>query len=274
MEWLVRDIRYSVRSLLRDRGFAATTILTLAVCLAINSAIFAIVNSVLLRPLPVPEANSILLMSNQYPGAGVPDTQHSSAADYYDRLREVHAFEQQAMFRMQDHTLNIDSRAERVSGMAATPSLFRLLRTQPLLGRTFNDEEGEIGAEQKCILSYGLWRQLYAGDTSAVGKQLRIDGRPYTVVGVLPRGFDFIDPKVRLWVPLAFTAEQKTTHHNNNWHNIGRLKPGATIEQAQAQVDALNTENLDRFPQFKELLINARFHTSVTPLQDMLVGGV
>ena len=94
MEWLVRDIRYSIRSLMRDKGFAATTILTLSVCLAINSAIFAIVNSVLLRPLPVPEANSILLMANQYPGAGVTDSHNSGSGDYYDRLREVPAFQE------------------------------------------------------------------------------------------------------------------------------------------------------------------------------------
>jgi predicted permease len=274
MEWLVRDIRYSIRTLMRDKGFAATTILTLSVCLAINSAIFAIVNSVLLCPLPVPEANSILLMANQYPGAGVTESHNSSAGDYYDRLREVPAFQQQAMFRMEDQTLTIDGRAERVPGMTATPSLFRLLRTQPLLGRTFSDEEGEIGANQKAILSYGLWRQLFAGDRSAIGKEIRVDGRPLTVIGVLPAGFDFIDPKVRLWVPLAFTPEQKVTHHSNNWYNIGRLKPGATLEQAQAQINALNAENLERFPQFKELLINARFHTDVIPLQEMLVSGV
>jgi len=271
MEWLLRDMKYGARSLLRDKGFAGTAMLTLAVCIAINSAIYAIVNSVLLRPLPVPEANSILIMSNQYPKAGVPDTHNSSAADYYDRLREVSVFSEQAMFQFNDRTLTINNTAQRVSAMSVTPSLFRLLRTHPLLGRTFSDDEAELGAEQKVVLSYGLWRELYNGDRSALGQNLRIDGKPFAIVGVLPAGFNFIQPEVRLWVPLAFTAEQKTTHHNNNWTSIGRLKPGATLQQAQDQINALNAANLDRFPQFRELLINAGYRTQVSPLQDMLV---
>src|SRR5258705_11388254 len=90
----------------------------------------------------------------------------------------------------------------------------------------------------------------------------------------MPADFNFIDPDVRLWIPLGFTAEQKTVHHSNNWYHIGRLKPGATLQQAQAQVNALNNENFERFPEFKEILINAGFHTIVKHLQDMLTGGV
>jgi putative ABC transport system permease protein len=149
-----------------------------------------------------------------------------------------------------------------------------LLRISPALGRAFTREEGEIGADQEVILSHGLWRQLYAGDKSALGRDLRISGRPFKIVGVMPPGFTFIDQDVRLWMPLAFTAEQKTVHHSNNWYHIGRLKPGATLQQAQAQVNTLNSENLERFPEFKELLINAGFNTKVKPLQDMLTAGV
>ena len=109
---------------------------------------------------------------------------------------------------------------------------------------------------------------------SAVGRELRISGQPFTIVGVMAADFDFIDPDVRLWMPLAFKPEEKTQHHSNNWHYIGRLKPGATLQQAQAQVSQLNAENLERFPEFKELLINAGFHTEVRPLQDMLTAGV
>jgi predicted permease len=274
MESLFRDVKYGARSLFRDKGFAAASLVTLSVCIAVNGAIFAIVNSVLLRPLPVPEANTILLMANRYPRAGADNSNNSSAGDYYDRLREVTVFQDQAMFNLQSQTLLLNGSATRIDGMAATPSLFQLLRTQPLLGRSFSKEEGETGAEQKVILSYGLWQELFAGDRNVLGSDLRLSGRPYTVVGVLPRDFNFVDPKVRFWVPLAFTDRQKTTHHSNNWYNIGRLKPGATLQQAQSQVDALNAANMERFPQFKQLLIDAGFHTVVMPLQEMLVGGV
>jgi predicted permease len=274
MDALLLDLKYGVRSLWRDKGFALTVLLTFSVCIAANSALFAIVNSVVLRPLPVSDANSILITSNEYPKAGVAGSNDSSSGDYFDRLKEMTAFESQAVFRPRNQTVELNGSPQQIRGMLVTPSWFRLLRVSPALGRAFTNEDGEIGSDQKVILSRGLWQQLYAGDKSAIGRELRISGRPFTIVGVMPSGFNFIDPDVRLWMPLAFTAEQKTVHHSNNWYHIGRLKPGATRQQAQAQVSALNNENLERFPEFKELLINAGFNTKVKPLQDMLTGGV
>jgi predicted permease len=274
MDAFFLDLKYAGRSLWRSKGFAVTVLLTFAVCIAANTALFAIVNSVVLRPLPVPEANSILLMSNEYPKAGVTGLNASSSGDYFDRLKEITVFESQAMFRQRDQTVDVNNLPQRIHAMAVTPSWFALMRVNPALGRPFLEEEAEVGREQEVILSHGLWEQLYAGDKSAIGRDLRISGQPFKIVGVMPAGFDFIDPEVRLWMPIAFTAEEKTQHHSNNWTYIGRLKPGATLEQAQAQVDALNSENLERFPQFKEILINAGFHTVVKPLQDMLTEGV
>ena len=274
MDAFFLDLKYAVRSLWRDKGFALTVLLTFAVCIAANATLFAIVNSVILRPLPVADANAILITSNDYPNAGVQGSNNSASGDYFDRLREMTAFESQAMFRQRNQTVELNGSPQQIRGMLVTPSWFHLLRVSPLLGRPFTEEEGEVGRDQEVILSHGLWEQLYGGDKSALGRTLRISGRPFTIVGVMSANFDFIDPDVRLWMPLAFAAEEKTVHHNNNWYHIGRLKPGATQQQAQAQVDALNKENLERFPEFKELLINAGFHTTVKPLQDMLVAGV
>lgn len=274
MGHLFRDVRYGIRALLRDKGFAGTVLLTLAVCIAANTAIFAIVNSVVLRPLPVPNAREIVLMSNSYPKAGAPNTKNSSAGDYYDRLQGITALATQAMFRGADQAIEIGGIPRQVTGYAVTPSFFRLVEVPPAHGRAFTEAEGEIGSEQKVILSDGLWREIYGGNLSAIGRDLRIGGRPYTVVGIMPPGFNFVDPEVRFWVPLAFTAEQKAAHHNNNWYNIGRLKPGATMSQVQAQVDAINAANLERFPQFKTILINAGFHTTVQPLDEMIVGEI
>jgi putative ABC transport system permease protein len=270
----LRDIKYGARSLLKDKGFAVTVVVTLSVCIAANTTTFAVVNSVLLRPLPVPDADAIVLMANRYPNAGVPNSNFSSAGDYYDRLREITVFDEQAMFRFEDQTVEIGGIPEQVRAMQATPSLFRLLRIAPARGRAFNDAEGEIGEENKAILSYGLWQQIYGGDPGIIGRELRLSARPYTVVGVMPRDFIFINPEVRLWTPLAFTAEQRTAYHSNNWYHAGRLKPGAGIGQAQSQIDALNAANLERFPQWRELLINAGFHTRVEPLQEMLIRDV
>lgn len=271
---LARDVQISLRSLLRDRGFAAAVVLTLATCIGANTVTFAIVNSVLLRPLPVPESQRILLMSNRYPKAGAGEQFVSSSGDYFDRRQAITAFQEQAMFRFGSRTVNTTEAPERIASISVTPSLFSLLRVRPMLGRAFTEAEGEPGNDQKVILSHGLWQQLYGGNPAVLGQSLRIDGQPLTIVGVMPAGFVFVNPEIRLWTPLAFSAADRNRYHSNNWYNIGRLRPGATLEQAQAQVDAVNKANLDRFPQLRPLLVNAGFHTRVEPLQEMLVRDV
>src|SRR5580700_8682369 len=197
MDAFLLDLKYSVRSLWRAKGFALTVFLTFSVCIAANTALFAIVNSVVLRPLPVPEANSILLMSNEYPKAGVIGLNSASSGDYFDRLKAITAFESQAMFRQRDQTVEVNALPQRIHAMAVTPLWFTLLRVTPTLGRPFLEEEGEIGREREVILSHGLWEQLYAGDKSAIGRDLRISGQPSKIVGVMPTGFDFIRSEER-----------------------------------------------------------------------------
>ncbi|HEX2458468.1 MAG TPA: ABC transporter permease [Vicinamibacterales bacterium] len=272
MERLIQDVRFGLRVLWRDRGFALTTMLTLAICIGANAAIFAIVNAVLLRPLPVPQPGRFAVIYNSYPRAGV-ERASNGVPDYYDRLREVDAFEEQALYNTRGVTVGIDGDPQRITGMIARPSLLRMLEVHPLRGRIFKEDEGEIGNNHRVMLTYALWQQLYAGRDDAVGKELRINGVPYTIVGVLPAGFFFLDPSVKLWMPLGFTPEQKSddARHSNNWSMVGRLKAGASFALAQQQIDALNARNMERFPAFKEILTNAGFHTAVRPLQDDLV---
>ena len=177
------------------------------------------------------------------------------------------------MFSSRSRSLDLGGTPTRVATMQVTPSFFRLAGVSPRLGRTFTDPEGEIGQEKKAVLTHALWQSQYGGDRHVVGRDIRIDGQPYQIVGVMPRDFLFVDPDVMLWVPLVFTAEQKSdaSRHSNNWRNIGLLKPDATTRQAQSQIDALNAANLDRFPQYRQLLINAGFRTIVSPLRDYLV---
>lgn len=270
---LIWDVQYSLRSLLRSKGFFATVFVTLSVCIAVNVAIFAIVNSVLLRPLPFPNANAIVLMSNRYPKAGFGDLNTSSPGDYYERLQKITALQDQAMFQLGNQTIGANEIPEQVMGMAVTPSLFKLLQVGPFLGRPFNTNDGEIGSEQKVILSYGMWQRLFAGDRAILGRTLDLSGRRFEIVGVMPSDFAFINPDVRLWIPLAFTQEQKTLHNVNNWYNLGRIRPGYSIQQVQAQIDSLNAANLQTLPT-KQVLIDAGFCTVVSRLQDELVKDV
>jgi predicted permease len=276
LDWLKRDVGTGLRLLRRDKAFTLTAALTLAFCIGANTALFSVVRHVLLRPLPVAEPDRILLMSNSYPKAGAGDLSNSGVPDYYDRLRETTVFEQQALFNRNSVSLGQDGTPTRVQVMNVTPSFFPLLRVAPTLGRPFTEEEGEPGNEKKVVLSDALWHRQFGGDPGVVGHDVRLDGQPYTIVGVMPATFQAVAPDVALWRPLAFTAEQKSDahRHSNNWWNIGRLKPGATLEQAQAQVDALNAANFERFPQYKEVLLNAGFCTIVDRYADHLVRAV
>jgi predicted permease len=276
MDWLWRDLRVSVRRLLRDRAYSATVILTLALCIGANTALFAVVYNVLLRPLPVLEPDRVLLMSNLYPKAGVTDSSNSGVPDYYDRLRAVTVLEEQALFNHSSVAVGQEGLPTRIRVANVTPSFFRVMPVRPELGRTFTEPEGEVGNEKKVLLSRALWRRVFGADPAAIGGELRLDGQAYTVVGVLPAAIEALDPGTMAWRPLAFTPRDKSDeqrHSNNLWH-IGRLRPGATLEQAQSQVDALNAANMERFPQFREILQNAGFHTRVVRLQDHLVRNV
>ena len=275
MDWLISDLKFGARLLWKNKGFTASAIATLAICVGVNTAVFSVVHSVVLKPLPFPEADRVMLMHNSYPGAGAVRASNG-VPDYFDRLRDMTVFEEQALYNTPDLTIGSAGSVQQVRGMGVTPSFFRLLRTKPLLGRIFTENEGEIGQERKAILSYALWQEQYGGNPSAVGQDIRIYGNPYTIVGVLPRDFVFLDPQVRVYRPLAFTAEQKSdeSRHNNGWEMIGRLKPGATLRQAQAQLDAINAANMEKFPHFKQILANVRFSTLVVPLQDDAVGSI
>ncbi|MGE5814495.1 MAG: ABC transporter permease, partial [Acidobacteriota bacterium] len=283
----LRDVRTSIRLFARERGFSVTAVLTLAVCLGANAAMFTVVYSVLLRPLPVPGADRIVVMGDVYPTITPDDILSNDAPSYFDRLATMPALEEQALFTYWFDTITVDGIPEELRGMRATPSLFRVLRIEPALGRAFTESEGRIGADRKVILSYGLWQRLYGGDAAVIGRELRLGwtGQSYTIIGVMPRGFTFFDSgydgharssgnDIQFWVPLAFTPAQVSDDARTRYgyFHIGRLKPGATREQAQAQVDALNARNVKRFPQFQ--FDKLRMYTAVTPLQQALTRNV
>ena len=266
MDRLFQDLRFALRLLWKDRGFTLTTVATLAVCVAANTSIFAVVNTVLLKPLPFPEPERLVTIFNSYPGAGAVRASNG-VPDYYDRLAQTTAFDEIAMYRSTGVTIGGQGggEVERVTSLQVTPSFFRLLRTQPHRGQIFTELDAEVGQPRRVVLGHGMWQRLFAGSDDAVGRDLRINGVLYSIVGVLPEGFQFIDPEVQLWTPVAFTAQERSdeSRHSNNWQQIARLGPGASLEQAQSQIDAINAANLDRFPHLKEIVINAGFNTRV-----------
>jgi len=274
LDAFVRDLRHAVRVLARGHGFTVTVLLTLALCIGATVATFAVFDSVVLSPLPFDDSDDLLLLNNSYPGAGV-ERISNAVPDYFDRREKIGAFEEVAVLRTDGATLahlGEGDRPERISVGRATPSLFPLLRVDAVRGRLFTEDEGEIGNENKVLLTHELWQSHFGGDPEVLGRTLRLDQDPYTVVGVLPRGFSVPSFEADLWVPAAFTPEERSDdmRHSNSWRMLARLAPGASIEQARSEIDALNAQNLEAFPQFKQLLIDARFTTLVEPWREAL----
>ena len=271
---LMSDLRFALRLLWKDKTFALTALLTLAITIGANTAIFSIVRSILLKPLPVPDSDRIVYIYNSYPNAGASRAE-AAVPDYFDRLREVTVFDEQALYRRQDMTLGAKTgaAAERIRAVRATPSFFRLVHAVPLHGQLFTEADGEEGHERKVVLSHDFWRSEFGGDPAAVGRDLRLNGVNYTIQGVLPPRFTFLWQRIDVWVPAAFTAREKSddSRHSNNWQMVGRLKPGATVALAQQQVDAVNARNDERFPQFRQILKDAGFHSVAVLLQNDVV---
>lgn len=273
---MLQDLRFATRALLKAKTYSLTVVLTLALCIGANVTIFSTVYTVLLQPLQVPDAHDILLLYNSYPGAtgaGGDVRGATSIPHYFDRLRAVDVFDEQALYQGSGFTLGQSAQTEQVLGWRVTPSFFRLAAVPPSLGRVFAESEGEIGNEYRVVLSYPLWQRLHGGDPAAVGRELRLDSRPYEIVGVMPAGFSFEDEDVQLWVPLAIedSPASPEERHSNAWQMIGRLKAGATLTQAQAQIDQLTAAEFDVFPEFRQLLADTGFHTVVMPLQEEMV---
>ena len=279
MDTLRQDIRFAFRQLWKDKAFLFTAGLTLALCIGANTTIFSVVNSVILQPLDVPEPQRLVTMWNAYPGAMASSGDGrlrggNGVPDFYDRRALINAFDEVAVYRYRGRSIEIEGTPQRVTAQLTTPSFFPLLHAEAALGRTFTESEGEPGQESVVVLSHGLWEQLYAGDPSVIGTAMRIDATPFTIVGVMPQDFSFLDPTVRLWTAAAYTAEERLAYHSNSLTMIARLRPGTSLEQAQQQVDALNAANLDKMPALKPLLLDAGFHTPLYSLQEDLTHDV
>jgi predicted permease len=274
MDVLRQDFAFALRMLRRDKAFAIAVILTLGVCLGANTAIFTIVRSVLIRPLPYPDADRLVLMYDSFPGAGV-ERAGTSVPNYYDRVALTAVLDSTALFRWTGTKVGDGPKAEGVSSMDVTPSLFKVLRTSAVRGRLFSEADGEIGHEHVTLLSYAFAEQQ-GGVDHVVGKVLRLDNVPHTVVGVLPKDFVYMSPDIRLFVPMAFKPEDRAEdqRYSENQDEIGRLAPGVTIPQLQARLDALNAGYIERAGALKGDLQNAKYNSRVVSLQADVVRNV
>jgi predicted permease len=275
LDTLRQDLKFAFRMLVKDRGFAVTAIITLALCIGANSALFTIVQSVLLRPLPYPEPSRLVITFDSFPGAGV-ERAGTSVPNYVDRTKLSAVFDVYALYQWAGYRVGKGSAGEGVSAMNVTPSFFRVLRASPLRGRLFTEDDGQPGRNKVAILSRALAEKQTGGVDGVVGRDIRLDAQPYRVVGILPDTFTFLSPDVRVYVPMAFTDKDKAEEqrYSQNQEGMGRLAPGVTIQQAQARLDALNAGYIERAGPLKEALANAKYNTVVSSLESDMVRDV
>jgi predicted permease len=275
MQTLLSDLRFACRLLFRDRAFAVTTILTLALCVGANAVVFTVVRSVLMRPLPYAEPERLAFSFDSFPAAGV-ERAGTSIPNYLDRLAFTDAFESQALYGPTGVEVGAKGSAERVRAMEVTPSFFRVLKASPWRGRTFSESDGTVGQNRVVVLDYGYAQAAFGSQDAALGREMSINGQRYVVVGVMPKLFTFLDADVRLWIPLAFSDEERAedSRYSQNYDEVARLAPGATIVRAQQRLDAQNVRNLERAGPLKSMLQQAGYRTRLVPLASDIVRSV
>ncbi len=226
---IARDLRYAVRMLVGRPGFTAVAVLTLALGIGANTAIFSVVQSLLLAPLPFREPDRLVMLW-EATAANLDDPYIVSAPNYLDWQRGVNAFEQTAIWEYLNFNLSGDGEAERVPGIRVSASAFTMLGVEPQLGRTFANEEDAPGHDV-AIISDGLWRRRFGGRAAVVGQTARINGKPFQIIGVMPATFRFPSSTTGVWVPIAFndTDRERSSH---SFHAAARLREGASLTSA------------------------------------------
>lgn len=269
----MQDIRYALRTLRKQPVFTLVAVLTLTLGIGANTAIFSLLYQILLKPLPYPEPERLVFIWNSYPKTGLPQAS-VSIPDYIDRKTQAPAIEDATLFTNRSVTLAEGGQPEQVRALAVTPSFFSTLRRQPILGRGFTEDEAKPDADRYVILTNGLWNSRFASDPAIVGRDIRVNGLSHRVVGVLPSDIRLPARDAVLLLPFAFTPQQMSDQGRGNEFSsmIARLRPGATIEQLDAQMKTIIDRNLDRLPQFRPWVATSGFTGKAVPIREQLVG--
>ena len=271
-----RELSYAARLLRKTPGFTATALLTLAVCLGTNLTIFAVIDSVLLRPLPFPAPDHLVTIFNTYPKAGV-ERDGSSLTNYYERRGQIPAFTSLSIYSYGTEIVGEPGSTEREPTMRVSPEFFATLGLGPAIGRTFTDEETTSDTDHVVILSDTFWLHHFNADPRVIGEQVRVNSVPRTVIGVLPPVFRFLSSDAQVFLPLASRPEERTPRDRHSGGNviqmIARLKPDATLAQAQSELDAHNTA-LEVDDPLAKMIADAGFRSIIVPLHADYVSAI
>jgi putative ABC transport system permease protein len=243
-----QDLRYGLRMLTKNPGFTLVAVLAIALGIGANTTIFSCVNALLLRPFSFDNQERLIMVWERVPDAGV---RRGSVApgNFMDWRDQSRSFDEIAAIQRRAFNLTEGDQPERVPGARVSPRFFALLNVKAARGRVFSDEEGQTGREQVALVKQSLWERRYASDPNLVGRQIMIDGKAHTVVGILPKEFNFPVNGSELWTPLAFDAKEQVARGNHYLEVIGRLKQGVTMAQAQAEVESISQRTEQQFPE-------------------------
>jgi putative ABC transport system permease protein len=272
-----REVRRAIRTLIRAPGFSLVTLLTLTLGIGAATAIFTLLDAVVLRPLPYRNAERLVQLSSPVPLLKGQTRWGIARHQMYYFLERGHTLENLGVYNTFDVTVLPDGsggRPERVRWAQASASLLDVLGFVPQHGRLLHADDNRLHTPAVVLLGHGFWQRRFGGDPSVVGRKLNVEGLPLTVVGVLPRGANLPDLEIALWAPAH--VDSTTVMHNHTWSAIGRLRPGVTTDDAQRDLDALTARLPEAFPQVygKVFLQRTGFRTEVTPLRDAVVGEI
>jgi predicted permease len=272
LETLAQDVRYGFRMLRKSPGFTAVAVLTLALAIGANTALFSIINGVLLNPLPYPHPEQLVTLHESKPNF---PTGSISYPNFRDWQKENHTFSDMAISRRNSFSLTGKGEAERVQAEFISSDFFKVLGVKPLIGRTFAPGEDEIGAAAPiALISAGFWKEKLGSAPDVLGQSITLDGTSYTIVGVIPAEFDLLTNAFRasqIYVPIGQWTNPWLDHRTAGLaiHGVGRLKPGVTLAQARADMNTITASLAAAYPD-----VDKGIGATVIPIRDEMVGGV
>jgi putative ABC transport system permease protein len=267
MDSLIQDLRYGLRTLYKSPGFAAVAVVALALGIGASTAIFSVVNAVLLRPLPFPEPERLMLLLSSNPGKGFQRFA-VSPADFNDWRAQNHEFEALAAMDGNPYNLTEGTEPERLNGTRVSAPFLGIVGIKPILGRDFLPEEDRDGAEPVVLIGHGLWTRRFGSDPGIVGRAIGLNGRKRTVVGILPPGYTFPN-RSEVWAPMSFDKDELASRGGHFLTVVGRLRPGATLESARAEMETIAARLRTQYPDS-----NKGWTAIVSPLTEAIVGDV
>jgi putative ABC transport system permease protein len=280
---MLRDLRFALRQLLKQPGFTLIAVVTVALAIGANTAVLSLVNALLVRPLPYRDSQQLVLLLQHFKSQNL-ERIPVSPAEFVDYETRAQSFDKLGAFGFTSFNLAGEDRAERIAGATLTAGVLPLLGVAPIKGRFFEAEECALGRDDVVILSARLWQRRFNSDPQIIGKKLLLDGKSFTVVGVMPAGFDFplqlfnlgnggqFHERAEIWKPLAFTDNEMKARGSRAYALIGRLAAGTSVSRAQAEIETINAQMRGEHPDYYSQ--DNSFGGDVFPLQQLAVGGI